>query len=246
MANAVSGHLYLGTSGFQYRHWRGNFYPDGVPQRRWLEHYASCFNSVELNATFYRLPKQETFRGWRERVPEGFRYALKFSRYGSHTRRLRDAESTVQHFLEAIEPLGDRIGPVLVQLPPSFEADPARLAAFLEAAPGSCRWVLEFRHPSWLQDDILDLLAEHGAGLCVHDGLDDHPWVATADWVYWRFHGETHDQPCPAGWMDRAAAWLGEQRAAGRDVYAYFNNDGDGHAPRDAEELRRRLEAGAG
>lgn len=246
MSRSQPGQLYIGTSGFQYRHWRGSFYPEGVPQRRWLEHYASQFNSVELNATFYRLPKQETFMDWRERVPEGFRYALKFSRYATHTRRLQAPESTIPRFLEAVAPLEGPLGPVLVQLPPSFEANHQRLAAFLEAAPGTCRWVLEFRHQSWLRDEVLDVLKEHGAGLCVHDRLDDHPWVATADWVYWRFHGESHDQPCPAGWMQRAATWLGEQQAAGRDVYAYFNNDGAGHAPRDALELRRRLKSATG
>ena len=237
MASNQPGQLYVGTSGFQYRHWRGRFYPKDIVQRRWLEYYAGCFGTVELNATFYRLPKEATFRKWHERVPEGFRYALKFSRYGSHTRRLKDPEQTIRRFIDAIAPLGEAIGPLLVQLPPSFEADVERLRSFLEAAPGEYRWVLEFRHSSWLTEPVFELLSELGAGLCVHDALPDHPWRATADWVYWRFHGEDHNQSCPERLLEQTAEWLGAQRAAGRDVYAYFNNDGQAKAPRDARRL---------
>ena len=145
--------------------------------------------------------------------------------------------------MEAIQPLGEAIGPLLVQLPPSFEADTERLRAFLGACPGEYRWVMEFRHRSWLRDPVLDLLAEHGVGLCVHDALPRHPRLATADWVYWRFHGKDHSQRCPPARLREAARWMSEQRDAGRDVYAYFNNDGDAWAPDDARRLLRRLES---
>ena len=239
-SGASRGALRVGTSGYQYDHWRGVLYPEKLAKKRWFEHYARVFDTVEINNTFYNLPKADTFRDWRERTPAGFRYALKYSRYGSHIKRLKEPENHVPTFLERADLLGDALGPILVQLPPNFRANGQRLRAFLERLPDDHLWALELRHESWLDDEIRDLLAEHGVARVVHDELADHPVEATADFAYWRFHG-----PGNVGYseeaIDRTAELIDEQLAAGLDVYAYFNNDAEGWAVTNAERLRERL-----
>ncbi len=242
MANATPGTLHLGTSGYQYDHWRGVFYPEDLPKDEWFGRYAERFDSVEINNTFYQLPEAETFDDWRERAPEGFCYAVKFSRYGSHMKKLKDPEGTIGTFLERAERLEDRLGPILVQLPPHWGADPERLAAFLDAAPSAHRWAVEVRDPSWLCAAVFDVLRDHGAALCLHDMIDDHPRELTADWLYLRYHGEDYaggysPQRLSAE-ADRIAAWLDD----GLDVFAYFNNDLGGHAVEDAGNLARYLD----
>jgi uncharacterized protein YecE (DUF72 family) len=233
--------LRVGTSGYQYRHWRGRFYPRGLPQRAWFEHYASVFDSVEINNTFYRLPEPETFDHWREAAPPGFRYALKFSRYGSHLKRLLSPEATIPAFLERAERLRSFLGPVLVQLPPHWNADVPRLDDFLAAAPRRVRWAVELRDPSWLCDATFEVLDAHGVALCVHDLLPDHPRPLTADWTYLRFHGTGPGYR--GGYspqkLSAEARRIDGLLARGVDVWAYFNNDVGGHAPRDALALRR-------
>jgi uncharacterized protein YecE (DUF72 family) len=231
--------LRVGTSGWQYDHWKGIFYPEDLRKSGWFGHYAGHFDTVEVNNTFYHLPKAQTFDAWREQAPKGFRYALKFSRYGSHLKKLKDPQASVQAFLERAERLGELLGPILVQLPPNWEADAGRLRAFLDAAPKRHRWAVEFREASWLCEAVFDLLRRHQAALCVHDIIPDHPRVTTADWVYLRFHG-------PGPWgsythqaLSAAAGRIRAHLADGRDVYAYFNNDAHGHAVRNALDLRR-------
>lgn len=238
---ASPGVVRIGTSGYQYDHWVGPFYPKGLPKRSWFAYYAEQFRTVEINNTFYSLPKPATFARWRDAAPAGFLFALKFSRYGSHLKRLKDPEATINHFLDAACSLGDTLGPVLIQLPPRWHADPDRLNAFLATAPREIRWAMEFRDDTWLCDEVFAVLREHGAALCVHDMLPGHPWITTADWVYMRFHGDRYAGSYSDATLADAAAWLAEQRRAGRDGFAFFNNDEAGKAVTDAMRLTALL-----
>jgi len=241
-----SGTFWIGTSGYQYDHWRGVLYPEGVPKKRWFEVYAETFNTVEINNTFYHLPKAETFDAWRERAPEGFRYVLKYSRYGTHMKRLTGAGGPAGHvarFLERADRLGGGLGPILVQLPPNWRANPERLDAFLDAAPADHRWAVEFRDPSWFSEEVWEVLRRRAAALVIHDMLRPHPRRVTADWVYLRFHGTADAMPYGGNYSPQALSGVARRvkkhLAEGRDVYAYFNNDAEGHAVRNALRLRR-------
>lgn len=238
---AANGRVLVGTSGYEYPHWRGIFYPHELPRARWLEFYAERFATVEINNTFYRLPSRETFERWRERVPAQFVFAVKFNRYATHIRRLRDPEATVGRFLEAATGLGEKLGPILVQLPPRWNADPDRLAAFVEATPRVHRWVLEVRDRRWLQPAVFDVLRTRGWALCIHDLLPDHPWEMTADFCYLRFHGVDYGGCYTEAQLEAVADRLRPWLDAGRDVYAYFNNDREGFAVVNALSLRSRL-----
>jgi uncharacterized protein YecE (DUF72 family) len=229
----------LGTSGWQYRDWRGVLYPPGVAQRAWLDYYAARYATVENNASFYRLPSRETFAGWRARTPEGFVMAVKASRYLTHIRRLRDPAEPVGRLLRAATGLGDRLGPVLVQLPPTMRADADALDECLrEFARFGVRVAVEFRHQSWWTPEIRQLLERHAAALCWADrlGRPVGPLWRTADWGYLRFH-EGAARPWPRYGAQALRSWA--RRAAGAwadhaDVFAYFNNDQTGAALYDA------------
>jgi uncharacterized protein YecE (DUF72 family) len=233
------GQAYIGTSGYQYNHWRGPFYPDDVPKKRWFDYYCRHFDTVEINNTFYRLPDAPTFDAWREQAPEHFCYVLKFSRYGSHLKCLKDPESTIGMFMERAERLGPHLGPVLVQLKPNWGLDLERLRHFLQAAPKKQRWAFEFRDPSWLSDEVFDALRQHNAALCIHDMLDHHPYVVTADWVYLRFHGNHYSGSYSHQFLVARAQRIADHIAHGLDAYAFLNNDAEGHAVRNALDLRR-------
>ncbi len=240
--------LIVGTSGWQYKHWREKFYPAGVPQRSWLEYYAERFGTVENDGTFYRLPARETFASWQERTPDGFVMAIKASRFLTHVKRLNDPAEPVARLLAAADGLGSRLGPVLLQLPPTLQADPARLSACLieftkkAPGPGPVRVAVEPRHASWWSEETQRVLADRGAALCWADrsGQSPTPYWATADWGYLRFH-EGDGRPWPRyrdstlrSWLDRiATAWPGGRA----DVYVYFNNDQQGAAIADAESF---------
>ncbi|MBV9383727.1 MAG: DUF72 domain-containing protein [Streptosporangiaceae bacterium] len=233
----------VGTSGWQYRDWRGAFYPPGVPQRRWLEYYAGRFGTVENNATFYRLPARATFEGWHERTPSGFVMAVKASRYLTHVRMLRDPAEPVRRLLEAAEGLGDRLGPVLLQLPPTLAADPGRLDDCLARFPAGIRVAVEPRHPSWWTDATREILIARGAALSWADraGTAMTPLWRTAGWGYIRFHEGTAE-PWPRYSGKALRTWA--RTIAGtwpRDaaVYAYFNNDQGGAAVLDAAAFER-------
>lgn len=236
------GDIRIGTSGYQYEDWAGRFYPKGLPKGRWLEHYCERFDTVEINNTFYRLPAQRVFESWRRTAPKGFCFALKFSRYGSHLKHLKDPDDSVGNFIERATALGDKLGPVLVQLPPHWSPDRGRLRNFLERAPRRHRWTFEFRDERWLDDEILDLLREHGAGLCVHDMLDAHPRVVTARWIYLRFHGDGYAGRYSSQQLTAEARRIADDAARGLDVYVYFNNDIRAAAVQDASNLRRYLD----
>jgi uncharacterized protein YecE (DUF72 family) len=244
----MRGRARVGCSGWQYRDWKGIVYPEGLPQRRWFEHYASRFDTVELNNTFYRLPPPSTVEGWEAQAPPDFLYALKLGQFGSHRMKLRDAASWLPNHLDRVERLGEHLGPNLVQLPPRWRRNAARLDELLSVAPTSMRWAVELREPSWLHDDVFSVLERHGAALCIHDLLPDHPWERTARWTYVRFHGPRALEDAYRGRygprrLEPAAARLMPWLDEGSDVYAYFNNDYDGHAVADAEWLRTALGA---
>ena len=227
----------IGTSGWQYRHWRGTFYPAGLNQSAWLEYYADRFCTVESNYAFYRLPEAEAFAGWARRTPDDFVMAVKASRYLTHIKRLLDPEEPVKSLLERSARLGPKLGPILVQLPPKFAKDVERLRRTLAAFPRSVQVAVEFRHDSWYTDEVRDLLMEHGAAMCLADRKKVlTPLWRTADWSYVRFHdGNAWPPPCYAA--DEMAGWaarLADLWPPGSRVYAFFNNDPRACALRDA------------
>lgn len=233
----------IGTSGWQYRHWSGSFYPTGLSQDRWLERYITEFDTVELNSPFYRLPAASVFEGWARRVPSRFRFAVKASRYLTHVRRLRDPEEPLERLWTRARRLGDRLGPVLYQLPPRWHPDHQRLRLFLDALPDEPQ-ALEFRDPSWYGAETNGLLEQAGVALCLHDmrgsATGSRP---VGPFVYVRFHGsgERYGGRYP---HQRLSAWadgIGRWSKDGLRVWAYFNNDIGGHAPRDAERLREMV-----
>ena len=203
-----------GTSGYQYDHWRGTFYPEGLERKAWFEYYAEQFDSVEINNTFYGLPDRGTFEEWRDRAPEGFTYVLKYSRYGTHMKKLNDAGEHVGTFMEHAGPLEGLMGPILVQLPPNWRANPERLRAFLEVAPSRHRWAIEFRDPDWLQEPIYEILRRHNAALVIHDMIPDHPEVITADWTYGVTTEESAESIPIRRWLPRRAGSRTASRAA--------------------------------
>ncbi|MET9735405.1 DUF72 domain-containing protein [Streptomyces sp. NPDC006458] len=230
--------LYVGTSGWQYRDWRGVLYPAGVPVRLWLEEYAGRFATVEINNAFYRLPTRENFEAWRGRVPGDFVVAVKASRYLTHIKRLKTPEEPVDRLLSHAAGLGDRLGPVLLQLPPNLRADPGLLDACLACFPADIRVAVEPRHDSWWTPEVRGVLEARRAALCWADvrARPAAPLWRTADWGYVRFH-EGRAKPWPRygrqalrTWAERIArAW-----SPAEDVFAYFNNDPNGAAVKDA------------
>ena len=242
-SNALTGRLYVGTSGYQYEHWRGVFYPAGLPKSHWFAFYAQHFDTVEINNTFYRLPAPKVFDGWRAAAPTGFIYALKFSRYASHLKKLKNPRRPVQLFTSRARRLESRLGPILVQLPPHWHANVDRLDLFLRTVPVRMRWAVEFRDPSWLHEPIFKVLAEHRVGLCWHDLLPDHPHRLTARFAYLRFHGRGYAGSYTAAQLRTHARYIRDCLARDIDVYAYFNNDVGGHAITNALDMRRYVEA---
>jgi uncharacterized protein YecE (DUF72 family) len=240
------GRVHVGCSGWVYKDWRGIVYPPDLPQRQWFAHYATLFDTVEINNTFYRLPPPTTVEAWAAQAPPGFVYSLKLGAFGSHRMKLRDAASWLPNHIDRAERLGSCLGPNLVQLPPRWKRNAERLDEFLSVAPSTMRWAVELREPSWVHDDVLDVLRHHRAALCIHDLLPEHPWELTTTWTYIRFHGPNALEEKYVGryggrrlrpTADRLATW----RDQGADIYAYFNNDYSGFAVQDALWLEHRL-----
>jgi uncharacterized protein YecE (DUF72 family) len=240
----TTGRIRIGCSGWQYKHWRGDFYPADLPQSRWFERYAAAFDTVEINNSFYRLPETATFHSWGVRAPLRFLFAVKASRFLTHMKKLKDPEQPLDLFFSRALALGRKLGPVLYQLPPGFKHNQARLEAFLAALPQDVRHTVEFRDPSWYVPQVWAALARHNVALCLHDMPGSQTGRnAVGPFVYVRFHGSTARYQ--GGYSDeqlaRWAEWIAEQLGRGTDVYAYFNNDMGGHAPRDAMTLRRQV-----
>ena len=232
----------VGCSGWSYEHWRGVLYPESGSSARWLALYAQVFDTVELNASFYRLPRTETVARWAAGTPSGFCFAVKGSRYLTHVKRLREAEASVALLEERIAPLrrARKLGAFLWQLPPTFRRDDARLQSALDALPPG-RHAFEFRNASWFDDAIYSLLREYGVALVVADRAPDEPspWIETADWAYLRFHaGRGRNGNYSARQLEEWSERIAERCD---DAYVYFNNDWNGYAVHNARELRRLL-----
>jgi len=240
--------VFVGTCGWQYRDWRGVLYPEDVPLRRWLEHYAEHFAAVENDGAFYRLPKRATFADWRERLPSGFTMAVKASRFLTHLKRLRDPAEPVRRLTDAAAGLGKRLGPFLLQLPPTLKADPELLADCLDRFPRRARVAVEPRHESWWTDEVRAVLSERDAALCWADrgGRPVTPLWRTASWGYVRLH-EGRAEPAPSYGDAALRSWcerIGEAWPESADCHVYFNNDPGGAAVRNAfrfAELMRAL-----
>ena len=228
----------MGTSGYQYRHWRGVLYPEGLAQRLWLPWYATTFDTVELNATFYRLPTLEAAERWRALAPPRFTFAVKGSRYLTHMKRLLDAGEGLRRFYAPVSRLAPKLGPVLWQLPPRFAPDLARLDRFLARLPAG-RHAVEFRDPAWYSEETCDVLDRHGAAFCEHDHLKQPPPRLTGRFRYVRFHGTTgrYSGRYGADALRPFAESYLASAARGVPVFVYFNNDLGGHAVRDALDL---------
>jgi len=246
-----TGHIRVGTSGYVYEHWSGLFYPADLPKTRRFEYYASQLDTVELNATFYRLFPDTTFAKWHTQAPSGFTYTVKLWRWITHRRRLKDIAPDLETFLERAVLLKQHLGPVLIQLPPSMRRDDERLEAFLTLCDETqnklkegFRFAVEFRHASWFESGVYELLRRHRTALVLPDMPALHGIrECTADFIYVRFHGRPglygslYSHQMLTGW----ATWLKDYLGKGIDVYAYFNNDDHAHAPRNAQMLRRYL-----
>lgn len=233
--------LRIGCSGWVYKDWRGPFYPPEVKDRARLDYYATRFDTAEINASFYRLPSEAAVQGWADRAPTGFVFAWKVSRFITHNKKLKDCAEPVALVFGRMAPLGGKLGPSLIQLPPSLRRNDERLADFLALLPPG-RHTVEFRHPSWYAPDVLALLTAHDISLCISDHHHaPAPWAATASWVYVRGHGPggRYAGRYREAELERWAAEIRAWRQDGRDVYAYFDNDIKSAAPFDALTLKR-------
>ena len=234
----------IGCSGWQYKHWRNDFYPPGLPQSQWFARYAQHFDTVEINNSFYRLPPPETFSKWREQAPAQFLYAVKASRFLTHMKKLKDPEEPLSRFFESARELGPKLGPVLYQLPPLWSVDVDRFEHFLRALPKGYRHTVEFRDTSWYDERVYALMRKHQVALCLHDMAGSASGrLVVGPFVYVRFHHGTkkYGGRYSDARLDEWADWLTDRVRDGLDVFTYFNNDTGGHAPRDAVRLRDRL-----
>jgi len=236
---------YIGTSGWHYEHWRDSFYPAKLIKAKWLDFYATHFNTVELNNSFYRLPTENAFNTWRDSVPADFTYAVKVSRFITHIKRLKDTGEAVEKFITRARILGDKLGPLLYQLPPNMHRNDEVLESFLSILPEGMRHVFEFRHQSWLEEGVFQILQKYGVGFCVFDMPSiGCPAIATADFAYIRFHGSTglysscYSDEELASWGKRLANLARNLKS----VYIYFNNDAEAFAVRNAVTLRTYLQ----
>ncbi len=239
--------IHIGTSGWHYKHWLGDFYPEKYPAAKMFPWYAREFDTVEINNSFYRLPEEKTFQRWRELAPPGFIFAVKASRFITHIKRLKDAEASIELFFSRAQPLGPTLGPILFQLPPRWKLNLERLSEFLSILPPGHRYSIEFRDESWCVPPVYDLLARRNIAYCIHDWREMlWPQQLTADFTYIRFHGSgqryggNYPEAQMRQWADRLREWSSRLSAA----YLYFNNDIGGHAIRNARTLRGLLGIG--
>ncbi len=234
----------IGTSGWYYDHWRELFYPAGLPKSKWFEYYAQHFDTVEINNTFYHLPKEQTIQRWHEIAPPGFLYAVKANRYITHIKKLKDATESLERFFERVGLLKTRLGPILYQLPPSLHKDLDLLLSFIKLLHQKRIAVFEFRHKSWYEDDTFELMNKFRVGFCIHDMPGkESPRMVTGEVIYVRFHGTTgryagnYSKSVLQGW----AKWLKDETQKARAIYAYFNNDIGGRAIKNAKQLRKLM-----
>jgi uncharacterized protein YecE (DUF72 family) len=229
--------LYVGTSGYSYKEWKGAFYPKDLPEKQMLRFYSEHFRSVEINNTFYRMPEASVLEAWAREVPTDFRFVIKAPQLITHRKRLKDAGDSVSQLLEVAGALKGRLGPLLFQLPPNMKKDVPQLDAFLASLPGRRRAAFEFRHPSWFDEEVFELLRRHQAALCIADADDDLkvPFVATADWGYLRLRRPDYGDVEIETWVKRVRDhdW--------QDVFVFFKHEDEGKGPQMA---KRFLELG--
>jgi uncharacterized protein YecE (DUF72 family) len=236
--------IHIGTSGWSYDHWKGPFYPEHLNNSRMLEYYAQRLRSVEINSTFYRLPELQTLRHWYDSTPQDFRFAVKASRYITHMKKLWEPHKTLPVLLDRIRTLGDKLGPILFQLPPHWHFNGQRLGDFLASLGHEFRYAFEFRDHSWINEHTCELLSRHDAAFCIYE-LDGYlsPQPLTTDFVYVRLHGPDgaylgrYDEHTLAGWAETLSAWARN----GRSIHCYFDNDQHGYAVQDALRLQAML-----
>jgi len=244
MSTPPTAAIRIGCSGWIYPHWRERFYPRELPQKEWLRHYAQTFDTVEINNSFYHLPSENAVAQWRARAPSGFVFAVKVNRFITHMKKLKQPGEPLSNCVTRMRGLGEHLGPLLYQLPPHWNCNPARFREFLAVLPRDLIHVFEFRHQSWVNDEIFAALDEHRASLCVHDMIGNEiPRVAMGPVAYVRFHGTlalyagSYSERTLRSW----AEWLTEQAHGGRAAFAYFNNDAGAQAVFDAQKLRGAL-----
>ena len=238
------GRIHIGTSGWHYRHWVGPFYPAGMTSPTFLDFYAQQFPTVEINNTFYSLPRQATLEAWRDATPKGFVFACKASRFITHMKKLDDPKRSVKRFFETIDVLGPKLGPVLFQLPPRWRVNVARFRAFLDALPTRYRYAFELRDDTWFTGEVLEAMERGRAALCLYDLAGRRsPETVTTDLVYIRLHGPgaayqgQYSEAALERWAMKITIWAGE----GREVYCYFDNDQNAYATQDAARLLRAV-----
>jgi uncharacterized protein YecE (DUF72 family) len=233
--------LYVGTSGYSYKEWKGSFYPEDLPEKEMLHYYGERFQTVEINNTFYRMPKPAVLEGWAQAVPAGFKFVLKASRRITHLQRLKDADDSVEYLLKVAQALKEKLGPLLFQLPPFLKKDASRLRAFLARLPKSPRAAFEFRHQSWFDQEILDLLREHGAVLCIAEAETDleTPFVSTADWGYLRLRRPDYGDTELKAWVERV------HHQDWREVFIFFKHEEAGKGPQMARKFLELWKGGS-
>jgi len=225
--------LFVGTSGYSYKEWKGNFYPDDLPDKEMLRYYGTKLPTVEINNTFYRLPKESVLTSWAEQVPEQFRFSIKASQRITHIKRLKDAGDETEYLIRTVRALGMKLGVILFQLPPNLKKDIPRLEQFLKQIPGDVRAALEFRHASWFDDETFTLLRANRSALCIADADDDLqiPFVSTADWGYLRLRREAYTKPALVRWMKQI------QEQNWTDAFVFFKHEDEGTGPRLAAQF---------
>lgn len=243
----MTGQIYIGTSGWNYPHWRGPFYPEALTADQWLQYYSSQLQCVEINNSFYRLPETLTFRQWAGQTPQEFCFAVKASRFITHLKKLKACKGALKTFLAHSKGLGKKLGPVLFQLPPRWHANPQRLAEFLAWLPKDWRYTFEFRDPDWHNNEIYHLLSERNIAFCIYElGGFQSPMIVTADFIYVRLHGpkEAYCGSYRKQTLARWAARLKDWQRDNKDVYIFFDNDEAGYAADNALKLNELITLG--
>ncbi len=238
-------HIRIGTSGWYYRHWLGPFYPKNLAKKDFLSFYSQKFLTAEINNTFYKVPQKQTLLNWKNEVPAHFIFSAKASQYITHMKKLKDPQEPVARFFSQIEALGEKLGPILFQLPPHWKINPSRLDFFLKSLPSQYKYVFEFRDPSWFHEDTYSILKEQGAAFCIYDfNRRLSPKEVTAEFIYIRLHGPDrpyqgqYDKKNLSGWAESISEW----KKQGKDVFCYFDNDQLGYAAQDALHLKQILD----
>lgn len=236
--------IHIGTSGWHYEHWQGPFYPEDLKKRDFLDYYIKYFDTVEINNSFYQMPSAKTLKDWKDTVLRNFIFSIKASRYITHMKKLKDSRQPVERFIDAARHLGEKLGPILFQLPPHWRCNTERLKSFLNSLPTGYRYTMEFRDETWFNDEVYKLLRDNNVAFCIYH-LEGRlsPKEITANFVYVRLHGPggayegSYDKKTLTGWAGRLSAWAKK----GLQAYCYFDNDQAGYAAKDAARLKEMV-----